>query len=309
MMEIHTNSSALPFGSIIQKKVQQQYDALLHTFSTRFLPKEVEEVHRAFLLAIREHGDRKRKSGEPYILHLLRVATIVVQEMELDQVSIQAVFLHDLIENGTYSVNDLRRDFGGKVAKIAHGVTKIKGVVGRSGAAQQDTFKRLVTEFAEDPGIILVKIADRLEDMRTLKYISKCKQLRIAAETQAIYAPTAQRMRLHTIKAELADLSMKYLNPDVYFGIARKLSFTKKKREANLTAFSLPIENKLLNEGFSYKLYKRSKSISSIHHKMESRGLPFEEIYDLDALRIILNCSIKQEKMQCWHVYAIISNL
>ncbi len=269
--------------------------------------KKVEIIERAYRFA---KGVRRR-SGEPYIMHPIAVAKIASQEIGLGSTSICAALLHDVVEDTDYTVEDIAGQFGPKIAQLVEGLTKISGgIFGDKASAQAENFRKLLLTMSEDIRVVLIKMADRLHNMRTLGSMAPNKQYKIAGETLYIYAPLAHRLGLFAIKTELEDLAFKYEHPKSYADISRKIRESEERRSAVYTDFSLPIKEKLDAMGLRYEAKARLKSVYSIWHKMESKHLPFEEVYDLYAVRIVFDCDdISQEKGICWSIYAAITDL
>ncbi|MEY2899574.1 MAG: hypothetical protein RL138_1627, partial [Bacteroidota bacterium] len=254
------------------------------------------------------HLDMRRKSGEPYILHPLAVAKIVAEEIGLGTTAVICALLHDVVEDTEITLGDIQREFGNNVAKIVDGLTKIKGVFDVTSSEQAENFRKIVLTMAEDIRVILIKIADRLHNMRTLESMSRQKQMRIASETVYLYAPLAHRLGLYNIKSELEDLSMKYLEPVTYRNIAKKLAESKSKRAKYINEFIKPIKEVLTDEGLNVNIYGRPKSIASIWHKMKNKQIEFEDVYDLFAIRIVVDASEDNEKSDCWKIYSMLTD-
>jgi len=252
----------------------------------------------------------RRKSGEPYILHPLAVAQICVDEIGLGVRSTICALLHDTVEDTDVTLEDVEREFGSEIARIIDGLTKISSVVDTNSTQQAENFKKILLTLTDDPRVILIKLADRLHNMRTLDSMKREKQLKVASETVFIYAPLAHRLGLYTIKTELEDLAMKYLEPDSYKEIARKLAETRRERTRFINEFIKPIKEKLEKAGFnSFEIYGRPKSIHSISNKMKKKGVTFEEVYDLFAIRIIIDSPTEREKEDCWKAYSIVADM
>ncbi len=273
--------------------------------------KKVEIIERAYRFAKEAHKGVRRRSGEPYIMHPIAVAKIASQEIGLGSTSICAALLHDVVEDTDYTVEDIAGQFGPKIAQLVEGLTKISGgIFGDKASAQAENFRKLLLTMSEDIRVVLIKMADRLHNMRTLGSMAPNKQYKIAGETLYIYAPLAHRLGLFAIKTELEDLAFKYEHPKSYADISRKIRESEERRSAVYTDFSLPIKEKLDAMGLRYEAKARLKSVYSIWHKMESKHLPFEEVYDLYAVRIVFDCDdISQEKGICWSIYAAITDL
>ena len=273
--------------------------------------KKVEIIVRAFEFAREAHKGVRRRSGEPYIMHPIEVARIVSQEIGLGSTSICAALLHDVVEDTDYTVDDIEQHFGPKIAQLVEGLTKISGgIFGDKASVQAENFRKLLLTMSEDIRVVLIKMADRLHNMRTLGSMAPNKRYKIAGETLYIYAPLAHRLGLFAIKTELEDLSFKHEHPDIYRDIAAKIEATQNKRSAVYSDFSAPIKEKLDELGIKYDAKARLKSIYSIYNKMERKHLPFEEVYDLYAMRIVFDCDDPaKEKAMCWSIYSAITDL
>ena len=266
-------------------------------------------IRRAFDMALESHKDMRRKSGEPYIYHPIAVAQIAAEEIGLGTTSIVCALLHDLVEDTDISLDDIEHEFGNKVAKIIDGLTKISGVFDYNSSLQAENFRKMLLTLADDVRVILIKLADRLHNMRTMDYMPREKQLKLSSETVYLYAPLAHRLGLYAMKSELEDLSMKYMESDTYKFIAKKLNKKKAERELYVQEFIKPITETLNEQELEAEVYGRSKSIHSIWTKMRKKNIPFEEVYDLFAIRIILDSKIENEKADCWKAYSIVTDL
>jgi GTP pyrophosphokinase len=291
-----------------KKLILRQYRALLKVLRPKLKKGDEELIRRAFEIAAEAHKTMRRKSGEPYILHPIAVAIICVEEIGLGVRSTICSLLHDTVEDTDVSIEDVEREFGGEIARIVDGLTKISNVIDTSTSQQAENFKKILLTLTDDPRVILIKLADRLHNMRTLDYMKREKQLKISSETIWVYAPLAHRMGLYNIKTELEDLSMKYLEPEGYKEIAQKLSETKRERSRYINEFIKPLKDKLKKAGFNFDIYGRPKSIHSIWNKMKKKGVDFDEVYDLFAIRIIVYSSPEKEKEECWKVYSLITD-
>ncbi len=265
-----------------------------------------ELITKAFTLSFLSHQGNARASGEPYYLHPLEVTRIVVKEIGMDDVSVAAALLHDTVEDTEVSLEDIRREFGDVVAHLIDGMTKISGVFKNKGVKQAETFMKLLLSMADDLRVVLIKFADRLHNMRTIQHLPRKKQLNIATETMELFAPLAHRFGIYNIKSEFEDLSFKTLDPTGYKFIARKLREKKDAREAFISKFMEPVEEQLESSGFRFTIKGRPKHIYSIYRKMTRQQKPFEEIYDLFAIRIIL--LDPHTKEDCWRVYSFITD-
>ena len=294
-------------------RVEKEYEAKLKELLTlcRTHLHSVDEhlVERAFRLGYWAHRNDRRASGELYINHPLAVAEIVAKDISLDDVSVAAALLHDVVEDTELSVEFIRQEFDDNLAVIIDGVTKIDGVFASREMVQAENVRKLMLSMASDIRVILVKFADRLHNMRTLGSLPRKKQLKIASETLHLFAPLAHRFGLFAIKGELEDLSLKVLDPEAYFEIAEGLKATKREREAYVEEFIGPIRDQLGSKGFEFDIYGRSKHIYSIFRKMRRQNKPLKEIYDLFAIRIVLSSSGKKGKEDCWRVYSVITDL
>jgi len=291
-----------------KKLILREYRALLRVLKPKLKPGDKELLRRAFEMAAEAHKTMRRKSGEPYILHPLAVARIGIEEIGLGVRSTICSLLHDTVEDTDVTLEDIEREFGTEIARIVDGLTKISNIIDVNASAQAENFKKILLTLTDDPRVILIKLADRLHNMRTLDSMKREKQLKIASETVYVYAPLSHRMGLYNIKTELEDLAMKYLEPEAYKEIARKLAETKRERSRYINEFIKPIKEKLDKTGYQFEIYGRPKSIHSIWNKMKKKGVAFEEVYDLFAIRVILDIALEQEKEGCWKVYSIITD-
>lgn len=291
-----------------RKEILRQYRALLKTLRPKLKRGDKEIVRSAFEMAVEAHKTMRRKSGEPYILHPLAVAMICVDEIGLGVRSTICALLHDTVEDTDVTLDDIEREFGSEIARIVDGLTKISSVIDTNTSQQAENFKKILLTLTDDPRVILIKLADRLHNMRTLDYMKREKQLKIASETVWVYAPLAHRMGLYNVKTELEDLSMKYLESEAYKDIAKKLSETKRERTRYINEFIRPIREKLLKLDFDFEIYGRPKSIHSIWNKIKKKAVGFDEVYDLFAIRVILNSPPEREKEDCWKVYSLITD-
>ena len=290
------------------KEIVRQYRALLRAIREKLKKGDKELLRTAFEMATKAHKTMRRKSGEPYILHPIAVAMICVEEIGLGVRSTICALLHDTIEDTDLTLDDVKNEFGNEIAKIVDGLTKISGVMDANSSQQAENFKKILLTLTDDPRVILIKLADRLHNMRTLDSMKQEKQLKIASETIWVYAPLAHRMGLYNLKTELEDLSMKYMEPDTYKEIAKKLAETKRERTKYINEFIRPLNEKLITEDFEFEMHGRPKSIHSIWNKIKKKGVSFEEVYDLFAIRIIIDVPIEKEKEACWKVYSLITD-
>jgi len=291
-----------------RKLILREYRSLLRSLKAKIKPGDKDLLRNAFEMAADAHKTMRRKSGEPYILHPLAVAKICVEEIGLGVRSTICALLHDTVEDTDISLEDIEREFGSEISRIVDGLTKISNVIDVNASAQAENFKKILLTLTDDPRVILIKLADRLHNMRTLESMKREKQLKIASETVYVYAPLAHRMGLYNIKTEMEDLAMKYMEPEAYKDIAQKLAETKRERSKYINEFIRPIKEKLERANFKFELYGRPKSIHSISNKMKKKGVDFEEVYDLFAIRVILDSPTEREKEDCWKVYSMITD-
>ena len=294
-----------------EEMINQAFHELLNDYLNTKHRKKVEIITKAFNFANQAHKGIKRRSGEPYIMHPIAVASIVCNEIGLGSTSICAALLHDVVEDTDYTVEDIENIFGPKIAQIVDGLTKISGgIFGDRASAQAENFKKLLLTMSNDIRVILIKIADRLHNMRTLGSMLPNKQYKIAGETLYIYAPLANRLGLYKIKTELENLSFKYEHPEEYAEIEEKLNATAAERDKVFNDFTAPIRTQLDKMGLKYRILARVKSIYSIWNKMQTKHVPFEEIFDLLAVRIIFEPrNIEEELNDCFDIYVSISKI
>ena len=301
----------LPAMTADEKMIQDGFNELLKDYLNSNHRRKVERITKAFNFANQAHAGVKRRSGEPYIMHPIAVARIVCREMGLGSTSICSALLHDVVEDTEYTVQDISDMFGPKIAQIVDGLTKISGgIFGEQASAQAENFRKLLLTMSDDIRVILIKIADRLHNMRTLGSMLPAKQFKIAGETLYLYAPLAHRLGLFTIKTELEDLSFKYEHPQEYDFIEQKLQASEESRNILFEHFAIPVDKKLKEMGLHYEMKARVKSAYSIWNKMESKGITFEDIYDLYAVRIIFDpLPGVDEKNMCWDIYSAITDI
>lgn len=294
-----------------ERMINKAFQELLDGYLASNHRKKVEIIERAFKFAKEAHKGIRRRSGEPYIMHPIAVARIVSHEIGLGSTSICAALLHDVVEDTDYTVEDIESQFGKKIAQIVEGLTKISGgIFGDRASAQAENFRKLLLTMNNDIRVILIKMADRLHNMRTLGSMLPSKQYKIAGETLYIYAPLAHRLGLFAIKTELEDLSFKYEHPEAYKDISEKIANTAPQRNAVYEKFAAPVREKLDLMGLKYEMKARVKSVYSIWNKMETKHIPFEEVYDLYAARIVFECdNDADEKKLCWNIYSEITDL
>ena len=291
-----------------KKEILRRYRNLLHSCASITDKTDVANIRKAFDTALEAHKDTRRKSGEPYIYHPIAVAQIAVSEIGLGATAVICALLHDVVEDTDISLEYIERNFGKKVAKIIDGLTKIANVFDQTSSLQAENFRKMLLTLSDDVRVILIKLADRLDNMRTLDHMPGQKQLKIASETLYLYAPLAHRLGLYNIKTELEDLGLKYTEPEVYQTITEKLKKNQSVRTRFINSFVSPIKRSLTDLGLEYEIKGRPKSFYSIWSKMKNKGIPFEEVYDLFAVRIIINSKPETEKSDCWKVYSVVTD-
>jgi guanosine-3',5'-bis(diphosphate) 3'-pyrophosphohydrolase len=290
-------------------EILRRYRSLLRVCHRSKTRTDRARIRKAFELSAEAHKDMRRKSGEPYIYHPIAVAKIAAEEIGLDTTSIVCALLHDTVEDTEITLDDIQNLFGKKERTIIDGLTKISGVSNYESASDQaENFRKMLLTLSDDVRVILIKLADRLHNMRTLDHMAREKQLKIASETLFMYAPLAHRLGLYNIKTELEDLALKFKDPEIYEEIIGKLQKTQAVRTRFINAFTLPIRRSLDKAGLHYEIKSRTKSIYSIWNKIVKKGVPFEEIYDVFAIRIILDTQTDTEKSDCWRVYSIVTD-
>jgi guanosine-3',5'-bis(diphosphate) 3'-pyrophosphohydrolase len=292
-----------------RKEILRRYRNLLKACKRRLEKGDKQVIRKAFDVALEAHKDMRRKTGEPYIYHPIAVAQICAEEIGLGTTSVVCALLHDTVEDTDITLDDVRGMFGEKEAKIIDGLTKISGVFDqKTNSIQAENFRKMLLTLSDDIRVILIKLADRLHNMRTLDSMKRDKQLKIASETLFLYAPLAHRLGLNAIKTELEDLGLKYTENHEYVDIENKLKETEPERKKFISKFILPIKEILAEQGFKARLYGRPKSIFSIYNKVRHKGVPFEEIFDIFAIRIIVDTPLEKEKADCWRVYSIVTD-
>jgi GTP pyrophosphokinase len=291
------------------KEIAKQYKELLRISYQTLSDSDKKMIRLAFDMAVEAHSDQRRKSGEAYIFHPISVAKIVANQIGLDATSICAALLHDVVEDTRYSLQDIERLLGVTVAKIVHGLTKISSLKkDKNISLQAENFRKMLLTLNDDVRVIIIKIADRLHNMQTMDAMPEYKQVKIASETLYIYAPLAHRIGLYNVKTELEDLSLKYTEPQRFQSIKSKIEETKESQEAYIKSFSKFLTQELSKERFKFEIKGRSKSIYSIHRKMQTQNVPFEKIYDKFALRIIYKANRNNEKFLAWKIYSIVTD-
>ena len=290
-----------------RKEILNAFKGLLRAVEGRS-KEDTRKIRRAFDVAVEAHKDMRRKSGEPYIYHPIAVARICAEEMGLGATAVACALLHDTVEDTHITLQDVEDLFGVKVRLIIDGLTKIPEVFDENASIQAENFRKMILTISDDIRVVLIKIADRLHNMRTLGSMRPDKQLKIASETKFLYAPLAHRLGLYSVKSELEDLAMLYSEPDVYANIEASLKSSKDVRNRFIRRFVAPIREALFHEGYVFDIKARTKSVSSIWRKMNTKGVPFEEVYDLFAIRIIVDTPVELEKPDCWRIYSIVTD-
>ena len=290
-----------------RKDILNAFRGLLRTHKNRS-KEDTQMIRKAFDVAVDAHKEMRRKSGEPYIYHPIAVARICAEEMGLGTTAIVCALMHDTVEDTHITLDDVEDLFGPKVRLIIDGLTKIPEVFDESASVQAENFRKMVLTISDDIRVVLIKLADRLHNMRTLSSMRHDKQIKIASETKFLYAPLAHRLGLYSIKSELEDLAFRYTEPEIYNDIEKKLKSTQDVRNRFIRKFTQPIKEALQHEGYVFQIKARTKSISSIWKKMKSKEIPFDEVYDIFAIRIILDTPIELEKPDAWRVYSIVTD-
>jgi len=290
-----------------RKEILNAFKGLLRALKNR-TRDDTSLIRKAFDMALEAHKDMRRKSGEPYIYHPIAVARICAEEMGLGATAVVCALLHDTVEDTHITLEDVEDLFGPRVRLIIDGLTKIPEVFDENASIQAENFRKMILTISDDLRVVLIKLADRLHNMRTLGSMRADKQLKIASETKFLYAPLAHRLGLYSIKTELEDLSMMYCEPEVYKDIETKLKSTADVRNRFIRRFMAPIRETLLHEGYIFDIKARTKSISSIWRKMQTKDIPFEEVFDVFAIRIIVETPVELEKPDCWRIYSMVTD-
>lgn len=292
-----------------KRVIVNAYKSLRRSYYDFTSKAERDDIRHAFEYALKAHEGARRKSGEPYILHPIAVAKIVAKEIGLGPVSIISALLHDVVEDTFAEIKDIEREFSSEIAIIIDGLTKISGVFDHKSSAQAENFRKMLLTLSDDVRVILIKLADRLHNMRTLQYMKKEGQLKISSETLYLYAPLAHRLGLNNIKKELEDLALKYTEPSVYLDINSKLLRIRRQSQYYIKKFIGSIRDQIKDSGLDVRILSRFKTVYSIHAKMQRQQIPFEEVYDIFAIRIIVDGTSKNEKAECWRVFTLITEL
>jgi GTP pyrophosphokinase len=289
-----------------KEEIERRHQRLIDAWQTRKEAQDLEAVDKAFYFAVEAHKNQRRRSGEPYIYHPIAVATIAANDIGLGRTSIICALLHDVVEDTQYTLDDIREMFGEKVSKVVDGLTKFDKLDGAE-SMQAENFKKIITSLTYDVRVVLIKLSDRLHNMRTLDSMPKHKQLKIASETSYIYAPLAYRLGLHAIRIELEDLALKYTNPTIYNNIRSRIENVRENRMGEMRDFIAPVIEALEKTGINVRYEIKERSVNSIWKRMMEKELSFEELYGSFVVRFITNCPIEQERIECWKIYAVLT--
>lgn len=292
-----------------KKEIVRRYRRLLRHAKPFLKQGDTEQIRKAFTMSMEAHSGMRRKSGEPYIYHPLQVAQICVDEIGLGTTSVVSALLHDVVEDTDITLAEIEKEFGQKVAKIIDGLTKISGVFEQGSSEQAENFRKMLLTLSDDVRVILIKLADRLHNMRTLDSMPRHKQLKIANETIYLYAPLAHRLGLYNIKSELEDLFLKFTDEESYKFITERIKHSKDIRNRFIRQFIRPIKDEISKLGYEFEIKGRPKSVYSIWNKMRKQNVSFEEVYDLFAVRIIIDTTLEKEKAACWQVYSVVTDV
>ncbi len=288
--------------------IHSAYRRLLRTLGDKLNKEDHDQMRHAFELAANAHALQRRKSGEPYITHPIEVAIICIEEIGLGPTAAVCALLHDVVEDTDYTIDQIKAEFGDKVALIVDGLTKLDGTA-TSESPQAENFRKVISTLVIDVRVVLIKMADRMHNMRTLGAMPRHKQLKIAAETSYIYAPLAHRLGLYNIRSEFQDLCLKIMEPETYEEINQKLNASEDERAEYIDKFLAPLQQELEEAGLKYRCFGRAKSVSSIYNKIKSKDTPFEQVYDIFAVRIVLDVERRREKTLCWTAYSIVTDI
>jgi GTP pyrophosphokinase len=301
-------NSALPdtYSKEEKEEIERRHQQLIDAWHGRKEAQDLEMVEKAFYFAVEAHKDQRRRSGEPYIYHPIAVAYIAAHDIGLGRTSIICALLHDVVEDTQYTLDDIREMFGEKVSRVVDGLTKFELMDAES--MQAENFRKIITSLSYDARVVLIKLSDRLHNMRTLDSMPKHKQLKIASETSYIYAPLAYRLGLHSIKLELEDLALKYTNPTIYDNIRKRKDEVREQRLHELYDFTAPIMSELKKLGIKARAETKERSVNSVWKRMMDKELPFEDLYGSFIVRFIADCPKETERLECWKIYAVITN-
>jgi GTP pyrophosphokinase len=290
-----------------KEEIERRHQRLIDAWQTRKEAQDLEAVNKAFYFACEAHKDQRRRSGEPYIYHPIEVATIAAHDIGLGRTSIICALLHDVVEDTQYTLDNIKEMFGEKVSRVVDGLTKFDNLEGAE-SAQAENFKKVISSLTYDIRVVLIKLSDRLHNMRTLDSMPKHKQLKIASETTYLYAPLAYRLGLHAIRIELEDLSLKYTNPTIYNNIRKRMDDVRAKRMGELRDFIAPVMVELEKDGIKARAEIKERSVNSVWKRMMDKELAFEDLYGSFIVRFITDCPKEQERMECWRIYAALTN-
>lgn len=296
-------------NDIEKKQLSTVFRRLKKSIAPSCTGDDIQKIDLAYKVAYEGHANQRRKSGEPYLFHPLEVARICFEEIGLGPTAVICAILHDVVEDTPYTLEQVLQNFGPKVGLIVDGLTKLDGMYNNSESPQAENFKKVISTLVEDVRVVLIKMADRVHNMRTLGAMPRHKQLKIAAETEYIYAPLAHRLGLYKLKTEFQDIIMRIQEPEVYDELQSKLEATERQRNKYIKEFIAPLRQSLEETGISFRVLGRPKSLSSIYNKIQTKKVPFEEIYDLFAVRVILDVPSEKEKTACWQFYSIITDV
>ena len=301
-------TTALPdtYSKDEKEEIERRHRALIDAWSTRKEAQDIADVDAAFYFACEAHKDQRRRSGEPYIYHPIAVANIAAHDIGLGRTSIICALLHDVVEDTKYTLDDIREMFGEKVSRVVDGLTKFDEFEGAE-SIQAENFKKIISSLSYDVRVVLIKLSDRLHNMRTLDSMPKHKQLKIASETSYLYAPFAYRLGLHAIRIELEDLALKYTNPTIYNHIRKRMDEVRGQRMGEMREFIAPVLEKLMKSGIKVRAEIKERSVNSIWKRMLDKELSFEELYGSFVVRFITECLVDQERLECWKIYAILT--
>jgi GTP pyrophosphokinase len=289
-----------------KEEIERRHRRLIDAWQTRKEAQDLEAVDTAFYFAVEAHKNQRRRSGEPYIYHPIEVATIAAHDIGLGRTSIICALLHDVVEDTQYTLDDIREMFGEKVSRVVDGLTKFDQMEGAE-SMQAENFKKIITSLTYDVRVVLIKLSDRLHNMRTLDSMPKHKQLKIASETSYIYAPLAYRLGLHAIRIELEDLALKYTNPTIYNNIRKRVDDVRERCMGEMRDFIAPVIEALEKTGIKVRAEIKERSVNSIWKRMMEKELSFEELYGSFVVRFITNCPVDQERLECWKIYAVLT--
>ena len=289
-----------------KEEIERRHRRLIDAWQTRKEAQDLEAVDKAFYFAVEAHKNQRRRSGEPYIYHPIEVATIAAHDIGLGRTSIICALLHDVVEDTQYTLDDIREMFGEKVSRVVDGLTKFDQMEGAE-SMQAENFKKIITSLTYDVRVVLIKLSDRLHNMRTLDSMPKHKQLKIASETSYIYAPLAYRLGLHAIRIELEDLALKYTNPTIYNNIRKRVDDVRERCMGEMRDFIAPVIEALEKTGIKVRAEIKERSVNSIWKRMMEKELSFEELYGSFVVRFITNCPVDQERLECWKIYAVLT--